>query len=533
MKLAGIGCAIFFVITAWTLQAQTLLTPAGRTITIEGSRITQANFPNRGEFLLFRPDVDYAGLRNAPVSKADDPLSKKIQTWFDEGTAAGNVGDLYENRDGGHSRLNLKKFGQFAQLVYGEELKKLGADFGVKIKIVNERPTLVNASLAMLGKPFARSMARLIMHNPELSPELYSMYRIANICFYPEHADHDKRNGDLFAVNTPYLIISQGSSGSDIPFMEATAQTLASFQPSVKELLHQHGLLAPTVQMIMRWSNDGIGNADNYLTGKAHPTVFDATKLRPDAMAEMAHAMKPDHLPPLALIRMTQETQAVSGVDYFDSDVGEILMETPCAIGRVARNLSHSRTFRVSAADSFDVRHLPLNYHWKVLRGDESKINIHLLNGAGNEAEITVDYQPETLSHGDPQLRSHRVDIGVFVDNGVYYSAPAFISIWYPPNEKREYDDDGHLEKVTYLSAKKVGVSADVVLLFDKPWSDIYSYDDDKISGWVRQFDNGDTASFNAKGKQIETGWFSSDKPTAVKYVITPTNEGYRKIDFE
>ena len=66
---------------------------------------------------------------------------------------------------------------------------------------------------------------------------LYNQYTRNNLYIYPEHHDHDPGHsgvffpnplnhairdegyGDLYPTNTPYLIISQGSSGSDQPFM--------------------------------------------------------------------------------------------------------------------------------------------------------------------------------------------------------------------------------------------------------------------------------------------------------------------------
>ena len=50
---------------------------------------------------------------------------------------------------------------------------------------------------------------------------LYNQYTRNNLYIYPEHRDHDPGHngkndgyGDLYPTNTPYLIISQGSSGS-------------------------------------------------------------------------------------------------------------------------------------------------------------------------------------------------------------------------------------------------------------------------------------------------------------------------------
>ena len=76
---------------------------------------------------------------------------------------------------------------------------------------------------------------------------LHEQYRMNNLYIYPEHRDHDPGHnglahpspagkgaggeggyGDLYPTNTPYLIISQGSSGSDQPFMRALPLTLAA-----------------------------------------------------------------------------------------------------------------------------------------------------------------------------------------------------------------------------------------------------------------------------------------------------------------
>jgi len=77
---------------------------------------------------------------------------------------------------------------------------------------------------------------------------------------YPEHRDHDVGlngdgggYGDVYPTNTPYLIASQGSSGSDQPFMRAIPFTLAAFRPEVKKKLVETGLLMPTIQMILEF----------------------------------------------------------------------------------------------------------------------------------------------------------------------------------------------------------------------------------------------------------------------------------------
>jgi hypothetical protein len=63
--------------------------------------------------------------------------------------------------------------------------------------------------------------------------------------------------------------------------MRAVCVTLAAFRPEVKQRLVEHGLLMPTLQMIMRSTNKQLGKQEDYLTGKAHPTVFQGSSLDP------------------------------------------------------------------------------------------------------------------------------------------------------------------------------------------------------------------------------------------------------------
>ncbi|MCB1312565.1 MAG: hypothetical protein KDK29_12110, partial [Sedimentitalea sp.] len=44
---------------------------------------------------------------------------------------------------------------------------------------------------------------------------------------------------------------------------------------------------------------------------------------------------------------------------------------------------------------------------------------------------------------GSPDTRSARIDIGVFANNGVHDSAPAFLSVLLPAHEIRQYEPAG------------------------------------------------------------------------------------------
>jgi hypothetical protein len=71
-------------------------------------------------------------------------------------------------------------------------------------------------------------------------------------------------------------------------------------------------------------------------------------------------------------------------------------------------------------------------------------------------AEITVPFQERTPIAGDSPLESNRIDIGVFVHNGAYYSPPAFVTFYTLDNEGRTYSSDGRPLEIAY----GVGTSA-------------------------------------------------------------------------
>ena len=51
------------------------------------------------------PDLDK--LREKPIAAGGGKVGELLRQWWKEGSAAGNVGDFYDNRDGDHSPLNL------------------------------------------------------------------------------------------------------------------------------------------------------------------------------------------------------------------------------------------------------------------------------------------------------------------------------------------------------------------------------------------------------------------------------------------
>jgi hypothetical protein len=303
---------------------------------------------------------------------------------------------------------------------------------------------------------------------------MFETYRSNQIYVYPEHRDHD--DIDYFPANWPYTITSQGSSGSDRAFLRAIALTLASFQPETFRALRDNGLIAPTVQMIMRRELASVVRAEHYFTGRAHPVVFQGRNLRPGRMAARAASLAEEAIPPMVRIRVEEESfSETAGL----AKLSERLFDTPSAAARIWRDTAGRKSMTVTAAGTQDPNGRDLTFSWHVLSGDDEKVRIMPLDAAATRARIEFDWQePRFLRgqgrEGKGRLQS-RVDIGVFANNGIEVSAPAIISVDIPEHQTRVYAGDGsdppRLISVDY-DADGRGAYYDPLLYWSAPWTD-------------------------------------------------------------
>ena len=410
-------------------------------------------------------------LTEVPIAPKGSEVGDLLRQWYAKGTAAGNAGDYYDNRDGGHSRLDLMPYPQLQKIEYTETQIKNREHWARQSRIL---PQVVFGNSSTAASPNrGGSNIRSYYVSPVGLAFLFTQYARNNLYIYPEHRDYDPGHnghggyGDLFPTNTPYLIASQGSSGSDQPFMRAMPYVLAAFQPDVKKKLVQSGMLMPTIQMILRMTNKSLSGEKDYLTGKAHPTVFRGSDVDPLAMVEMAHRIQLSNMPPISVLRVLKEYTPAKGVEIFEPELTEKLGDTPAVVARIFRGTGRQRTMVISAEGSRDLNNRPLKYYWAVLRGDPSKIKIEYRNSSRSVAEITVLYPDRSPVAKDSLLESSRVDIGVFVHNGAYYSPPAFITFYSLDNEARTYRTDGQPLEIAYgVGTSSVSV-ADWTAFFD------------------------------------------------------------------
>jgi hypothetical protein len=410
-------------------------------------------------------------LGKKPITTVKGEVGDVLRNWYDKGTAAGNVGDYYDNRDNGHSRLRIADYPQLQIITYTKEEQKARKNYGYQ-RMVLPQVVFGNSSTSAHFQK-GGSNVRLYYTQPGGLAFLYQQYTHNNLYIYPEHRDHDPGHngtpghGDVFPTNSPYLICSWGSSGSDQAFLQGVASTLAAFRPHVKKKLITTGLLMPTVQMILRRSNKHVDIHKDYLSGKAHPTVFSRSNLKIIKMVEMAHKIRLEKIPPMIQLKVIKEDTPVEGKDFFEPGKTKVLANTPAVIARIFRGGSYLRKIIVSAESSFDLNNHPLTFHWVVLRGESDKIDIQLLNDTGSVAEIVVPYHHRRPIAKGAKLESNRVDIGVFVNNGFYYSAPGFITFFFLDNESRTYDEEGRLLEIGYGMGESKLTISDWIKLFD------------------------------------------------------------------
>jgi hypothetical protein len=447
----------------------------------------------------------------APVldGRLDEAGHRLLKELYEAGRAAGNRGDLYDNRDRGHSRLPRDNHPQLAHITYDAAAQAEELDYGLGDRMIFDAPTIGNSSTALTAGPFWRSQPRLALTGGDGSGpvRLFQNYLTGMIYVYPEHRDHDPERGDLIPANTPYMLISQGSSGSDRPHLEALAMTLAAFRPETKAFLHANGLMASTVQMVYRRSQTTVLSRAAYLSGLAHPSVFDRRVLNPARMVALANAITPGDVPPMVLLRVEEETEVLEGRDYFGAELSERYFDTPSAIARIWRGSGWRRTMVVSAEATRDPNGRPLEFTWRVLRGDPERTRIEVLNPEGTRARITVDWQDPRPVPGLPDITSARIDIGVFANNGVHDSAPAFVSLLLPRHEARVYEagPDGAMRIASIDHAPEDAAYADPALFPRTGWRDDYIYAPDGTPlGWVRTRDGAET-EYDAAGRRVLT----------------------------
>jgi hypothetical protein len=510
-------------------------TVAGGSALVSGRNTRWESVTERLVSIFAMPDHASEGVTPAePRSAARDLLREHWR----RGRAAGNHGDLYDNRDRGHSRLDDRAFPQLTQVVYSAAARAAGADYGLNDSLLFDRVTIGNSSTAITEGPHWRSLPRhaLTRRDGTGPMRLWQNAAANHLYVYPAHRDYGGEAGDLFPANTPYVLVSRGSSGSDQPFLEAAAMILAAFRPATKARLVEERLVVPTVQMVFRRSLQHVQSRAAYFSGAAHPAAFEGYQINLARMVSLAQSIEPDAIPAEVRLQVLEEDLGREGIDYFGQGLTETLFDTPQAIARIWRSKVWRRTMLVSAEASRDPNGRPLSFHWHLLQGDPSRVTIEPL-ADGRRARITIDWhEPFAISADNDQITA-RVDVGVFVHNGIHDSAPAILSWHFPAHESRTYEPAPgggmRIAAIDYAAPARAGTYADPLLYPQAIWRDDYRYDaTGRLAGWTRHR-GGRAEAFTAEGARLLDAGRQGrpGRAEAVEYRLSRTAGGTVEVE--
>jgi hypothetical protein len=405
---------------------------------------------------------------NRPCLEEKDETQELLNKWFADGTAAGNAGDFYDNRDRDHAAIQMSLYPQLQRVAYTAKQKAKNEDYALFLGVL-PHVAFGNSSTASQPERGGCNPRHAMVKKGSMA-KLYKQYRGNNLYVYPAHHDylpgHNGQGfyGDLLPINSLYTLLSKGSSGSDIPFLNAFIHTTAAFQPETKKILLKKGLLIPTLQSILRTSNTQVIKPEDYFTGKANPAVFRGDQINELKMVTAAHAMTPKDIVPLPMIKVIKEDRIRPGINAPENTPSEKLCDTPCVIGRVFRRWDRTMRMTVSASGSYDWMHRPLIYRWTLLQGDPKLVTIEPSKD-GSTAKLAINWHDRFPVEDGSTIETNRVDIGVFASTGEGWSAPAMISVYCPDNELRTYDQQNRLVDIHYAAGDtKIGYDTQALL---------------------------------------------------------------------
>ena len=374
------------------------------------------------EFMQTRPllsgpmaTVDATGIFGKPIALGEQNLS-----WdFDVGcfvahlklvaaSSEESVGDLYMNRDGRHSMLNLADFPGITSVGLDADgrTRKMDQSFP---NVFFSYPVFGNASLGFTKGPYWRSLSRSLLTTEVLQLSKMAKFYLSNQTWvFPSVEDTAPggTQGDVFASIVPYWITTAGRSGSDQPYLRAALEASRSFAPDVKKEIVRRGLLAPTIQTLIRKSLKNVTNEVDYLSAKAHPTAMPAGGLDFARLKAAAKAMTVAEIPPLAAVSVKAAPPKAK------TTLPELTYGSAFAWAFVLRADDEVREFVISAKGAEE-------YEFVQTHGKDVKVTIERLGS--DSARVTLERRGLSPVN--------RVDIAVFGRNaGTGWGAPSYIS---------------------------------------------------------------------------------------------------------
>ena len=197
-----------------------------------------------------------------------------------------------------------------------------------------------------------------------------------------------------------------GRSFSDQPYLRAALEVSRTLKPAVKKDVVRKGLLAPTIQTLIRKSLKGVTNDVDYLSALAHPTAFPAGAVEMKRLTAAAATLAADTVPPLAAVTVKPDAPPPPG------KFPELTYGTAFAWAFVLRSDAEVRTFDLKARGAAE---------YAFVQTHGAGVDVRIERQGPDAARVVLDRRGLSPTN--------RVDIAVFGRNpGTGWGAPSYVS---------------------------------------------------------------------------------------------------------
>ena len=356
------------------------------------------------------------------MNEAGERWVKQINQWHTEGTAAGLTQDTFRSFDNGHSSIRTVFYPQM-------NVAEPVTSFGTACKnILGPRVTMGVQSYGTNGMSVADfhcvNTIREVYASGKRTPGPQSLFRIfyeQNFLYAAPAVNSFTPDKDAFTFLSPFYLHSVGASGTDSKLLKPLVLASAAMPPALKTRILRGGLFVPTMMYLFKSAIAGdIKSPDAHLPAYTLPEESETGHEGPspflDALIDSAHGLT--HAPPVC--RMKTVPVPPSSSDGKEERQAEYLEDNVYAFSSALRQ-GEALELQVDLRPSWtDEGRRITEYYAAVLRGEATIEPI-----AGDHSRLKVKV-PWELRGKD---RDFRTDILLLVNDGTYYSAPAYISV--------------------------------------------------------------------------------------------------------
>lgn len=331
------------------------------------------------------------------------------------GAAAGYAGLSYHDMDNGHAALDVSAMpgieSQINQVFAGGDPWHTDP---ARILVGNQSEAF-NFPDGWMSIPRNGSLALID-----------SLWEQSKLFLWPEHRDHGYV--DYYPWQTPTLVLSQGSSGTELDETAKLLAILAALPADVRAALHQDHALMATVTMLHRRAR--VASDLAYLDPAAQPPAFVDADVGREGV-QLAASIRLDEVPPVA--RITVESATVPP-DWTTAGVTQVetspyaLVWSSNAVPATPPAGTFSAVIDLATA-STDGNTRPLYYFARVVRGDPAHVRITQLDASRFQIDAEFPADVTEMVNGHDRA-SRRATVAVFAHNGLWLSQPAFLSIF-------------------------------------------------------------------------------------------------------